>query len=102
MPSLDRDQQDVDIDLAQFFRAVWQRKGTFLTATALVGVLAFVGAHAIAPTYKSDAMLLIEPREPSFSASGPNARRRAHARRAECRQPGSTAAVDRPDEAGGA
>lgn len=73
MPSLDRDQQDVDIDLAQFFRAVWQRKGTILTATALVGVLAFVGAHAIAPTYKSDAMLLIEPREPSFSASGPNA-----------------------------
>lgn len=73
MPSLDRDQQDVDIDLAQFFRAVWQRKGTILTATALVGVLAFAGAHAIAPTYKSDAMLLIEPREPSFSASGPNA-----------------------------
>lgn len=73
MPSLDRDQQDVDIDLAQFFRAVWQRKGTILTATALVGVLAFVGAHAIAPTYKSDAMLLIEPREPSFSASGANA-----------------------------
>ncbi|KQW30916.1 chain-length determining protein [Rhizobium sp. Root274] len=73
MPSLDRDQQDVDIDLAQFFRAVWQRKGIILTTTALVGVLAFVGAHAIAPTYKSNAMLLIEPREPSFSASGPNA-----------------------------
>ncbi|RKE85241.1 Wzz/FepE/Etk N-terminal domain-containing protein [Rhizobium sp. AG855] len=73
MPSLDRDQQDVDIDLAQFFRAVWQRKGTILATTALVGVLAFVGAHAISPTYKSDAMLLIEPREPSFSASGPNA-----------------------------
>jgi exopolysaccharide transport family protein len=73
MPSLDRDQQDVDIDLAQFFRAVWQRKGTILATTALVGVLAFVGAHSIAPTYKSDTMLLIEPREPSFSASGPNA-----------------------------
>ncbi|MDH4440115.1 MAG: exopolysaccharide transport family protein [Rhizobium sp.] len=72
MPSLDRDQQDVDIDLAQFFRAVWQRKGTILGTTALVGVLAFVGAHSIAPTYQSNAMLLIEPREPSFSASGPN------------------------------
>jgi exopolysaccharide transport family protein len=73
MPSLDRDQQDVDIDLAQFFRAVWQRKTAILASTAIVGVLAFVGAHAIAPTYKSNAMLLIEPREPSFSASGPNA-----------------------------
>lgn len=73
MPSLDRDQQDVDIDLAQFFRAVWQRKGAILATTALVGVLAFVGANSIAPTYKSNAMLLIEPREPSFSASGPNA-----------------------------
>lgn len=73
MPSLDRDQQDVDIDLAQFFRAVWQRKAAILATTAIVGVLAFVGAHSIAPTYKSNAMLLIEPREPSFSASGPNA-----------------------------
>jgi exopolysaccharide transport family protein len=72
MPSLDRDQQDVDIDLAQFFRAVWQRKAAILATTAVVGVLAFVGAHSIAPTYKSNAMLLIEPREPSFSASGPN------------------------------
>jgi len=70
MPSVDRDQHDVDIDLAQLFRAVWQRKGRILTATALVGVLAFVGANAISPSYKSDAKLLIEPREPNFSASG--------------------------------
>ncbi len=70
MPSVDRDQHDVDIDLAQLFRAVWQRKGRILAATALVGVLAFVGANAISPSYKSDAKLLIEPREASFSASG--------------------------------
>lgn len=70
MPSLDRDQHDVDIDLAQLFRAVWERKGRILAATALVGALAFVGANAISPTYKSDAKLLIEPREPNFSASG--------------------------------
>ncbi len=70
MPSVDRDQHDVDIDLAQLFRAVWQRKGRILAATALVGVLAFVGANAISPSYKSDAKLLIEPREPNFSASG--------------------------------
>lgn len=70
MPSVDRDQHDVDIDLAQLFRAVWRRKGRILAATALVGALAFVGANAISPSYKSDAKLLIEPREPSFSASG--------------------------------
>ena len=70
MPSLDRDQHDVDIDLAQLFRAVWQRKGRILAATALVGVLAFVGANAISPSYKSDAKLLIESRQPNFSASG--------------------------------
>lgn len=70
MSSVDRDQHDVDIDLAQLFRAVWQRKGRILAATALVGVLAFVGANAISPSYKSDAKLLIEPREASFSASG--------------------------------
>lgn len=70
MSSVDRDQHDVDIDLAQLFRAVWQRKGRILAATALVGVLAFVGANAISPSYKSDAKLLIEPREPNFSASG--------------------------------
>jgi uncharacterized protein involved in exopolysaccharide biosynthesis/Mrp family chromosome partitioning ATPase len=70
MPSVDRDQHDVDIDLAQLFRAVWERKGRILAGTALVGVLAFVGANAISPSYKSDAKLLIEPRQPSFSASG--------------------------------
>lgn len=70
MPSLDRDQHDVDIDLAQLFRAVWARKGRILAATALVGVLAFVGANSISPSYKSDAKLLIEPRAPNFSASG--------------------------------
>lgn len=70
MPSVDRDQHDVDIDLAQLFRAVWERRGRILATTALVGVLAFVGANAISPTYKGDAKLLIEPREATFSASG--------------------------------
>jgi uncharacterized protein involved in exopolysaccharide biosynthesis/Mrp family chromosome partitioning ATPase len=70
MPSVDRDQYDVDIDLAQLFRAVWQRKGRILAGTALVGVLAFVGANVIPPTYMSDAKLLIESRQPNFSASG--------------------------------
>ncbi|KPF43124.1 exopolysaccharide transport family protein [Rhizobium sp. AAP43] len=70
MPSLDRDQNDVDIDLAQLFRAIWQRKGLVLGATVLAGGLAFVGANAIAPSYKSDAKLLIESGQPNFSASG--------------------------------
>lgn len=73
MSSLDRDQHDVDIDLAQLFRAVWARKGGILAGTALVGVLAFIGASSISPSYKGDAKLLIEPREPSFSTSGSGA-----------------------------
>lgn len=70
MPSLDRDQNDADIDLAQLFRAIWQRKGLVLGATLLAGGAAFLGASAIAPSYRSDAKLLIEPRQPQFSASG--------------------------------
>lgn len=73
MSSLDRDQHDVDIDLAQLFRAVWARKGRILAGTALVGVLAFIGASSISPSYKGDAKLLIEPREPNFSTSGSGA-----------------------------
>lgn len=70
MPSFDRDQNDADIDLAQLFRAIWQRKALVLGVTLLAGGAAFFGASAIAPSYKSDAKLLIEPRQPQFSASG--------------------------------
>lgn len=59
--------QDVDIDLGQLFSAVWERKKTILTATALAGVLAFVGSSLMTPAYKAEARLLIENRAPSLS-----------------------------------
>lgn len=67
MSSVGNGHQDVDIDLAQLFRAVWKRKTRILAATALVGTLAFVGASMISPKYSSEARILIEPREPSFT-----------------------------------
>ncbi len=70
MSSLGNGHQDVDIDLAQLFRAVWSRKGTILAATALTGALAFVGASLMDPTYEADARVLIEPQQPTFSSPG--------------------------------
>lgn len=70
MSSLGNGHQDVDIDLAQLFRAVWARKGRILAATALTGALAFVGSSLMDPTYEADARLLIEPRQPTFLSPG--------------------------------
>ncbi|MBW8444923.1 MAG: exopolysaccharide transport family protein [Arenimonas sp.] len=67
MSSVGNGHQDVDIDLAQLFRAVWRHKARILAATALVGCLAFVGASMLSPKYSSEARILIEPREPNFS-----------------------------------
>ena len=57
------------VPLGTFIGQHFGWRETFLAVSAL-GVLAFVGANAISPSYKSDAKLLIEPRQPSFSASG--------------------------------
>ncbi|MEB2844064.1 chain-length determining protein [Rhizobiales bacterium RZME27] len=59
--------QDVDIDLGQLFAAVWERKKTILTATALAAVLAFVGASLMTPAYKAESRVLIENRAPSLN-----------------------------------
>lgn len=59
--------QDVDIDLAQLFRAIWQRRTVVLGSTALVAILAFTGANLMAPNYKSETRILIEQRAPAFS-----------------------------------
>lgn len=67
MSSVGNGHQDVDIDLAQLFRAVWRRKVRILAATALVGGLAFVGASMISPKYSAETRILIEPREPTFT-----------------------------------
>ncbi|MGF0536477.1 GumC family protein [Agrobacterium sp. ES01] len=64
-------QQDVDIDLAQLFRAVWRRKGRILAVTCLVGGLACVGSTFISPRYESETRILIEPSATGL-ASNPN------------------------------
>lgn len=69
MSSVGNGQQDVDIDLAQLFRAVWQRRLRILAVTALAGGLAFAGANLISPSYRSEARILIEPRQPNYSAT---------------------------------
>jgi uncharacterized protein involved in exopolysaccharide biosynthesis/Mrp family chromosome partitioning ATPase len=61
-------QQDVDIDLLQLFRAVWQRKGRIALATCLMASVAFVGASMIKPTYRAETTVLIEPRAPNYDA----------------------------------
>ncbi|MGI2033745.1 GumC family protein [Rhizobium panacihumi] len=59
--------QDVDIDLRQLFSAVWERKKTILTATALAAVFAFVGSSMMTPAYKAESRILIENRAPSLN-----------------------------------
>lgn len=59
--------QDVDIDLGQLFRALWERRLRLAALTAGVAVLAFVGTRMVAPEYKGEAQVLIELRTPDFS-----------------------------------
>ncbi len=72
MSSVGNSRQDEDVDLAQLFRAVWQRKGRIFAATALAAGLAFVGANAISPRYQAETRILIEAREPNFMGQGAN------------------------------
>lgn len=59
--------QDVDIDLGQLFRALWDRRLRIVAVTAGVAVLAFVGTKVVSPEYKGEAQVLIELRTPDFS-----------------------------------
>ena len=68
-------QQDVDIDLGGLFRAIWRKRTQVLLATALCGGLAFAVANIISPTYRSEARLLIETREPTFTSNDRTASR---------------------------
>lgn len=60
-------QQDVDIDLGGLFGAVWRNRMRVLLATTVCAGIAFVGASLVSPTYRSEARLLIETREPAFT-----------------------------------
>lgn len=62
-------QDDVDIDLGGLVRAIWRRRRQVLLATVASAGIAFGVASLIAPTYRSETRLLIEAREPEFTAS---------------------------------
>ncbi|NLS20899.1 chain-length determining protein [Rhizobium sp. P40RR-XXII] len=69
MSGVSNTQQDVDIDLAQLFRAVWQRRMRVIAITLAGACLAFVFAKFVSPEYRSEARILIEQRAPAFATT---------------------------------
>ena len=65
---VDRSAADVDIDLRALSSALWRRRWRILATTALVSALAFAGASLMSPSFQGETRLLIESREPDFSA----------------------------------
>lgn len=71
MAGVSSNREDVDIDLGQLVRAVWQRWPRVLAATAIGAAVAFAATKMIAPQYKSETRILIEPRAPAFANTQP-------------------------------
>lgn len=72
MSGVNNTQQDVDIDLAQLFRAVWKRRVRVIAITLAGACAAFVIAKVISPEYRSEARILIEQRAPAFATTTSN------------------------------
>ncbi len=69
MPGINSSQQDVDIDLALLFRAVWQRRLRVIAITLAGACLAFAVAKVVSPEYRSETRILIEQRAPAFATT---------------------------------
>ena len=69
MSGVNNTQQDVDIDLAQLFRAVWRRRLRVIVITLAGACLAFVLAKVVSPEYRSETRILIEQRAPAFATT---------------------------------
>ncbi len=69
MSGVNSTQQDVDIDLAQLFRAVWQRRVRVIAITLAGACAALAIAKVMSPEYRSEARILIEQRAPAFAAT---------------------------------
>lgn len=69
MSGASNQQQDVDIDLGQLFRAVWQRRARVLVITLVGACLALAAAKIISPEYRSETRILIEPRAAAFATT---------------------------------
>lgn len=72
MSGVNNTQQDVDIDLAQLFRAVWRRRLRVIAITLMGACLAFVIAKVVSPEYRSETRILIEQRAPAFATTTAN------------------------------
>ncbi|KAA0698327.1 chain-length determining protein [Neorhizobium sp. P12A] len=71
MSGVNSSQQDVDIDLGQLFRAVWQRRVRVLIITVIGACAALVIAKLVSPEYRSETRILIEQRAPAFATTAP-------------------------------
>jgi uncharacterized protein involved in exopolysaccharide biosynthesis/Mrp family chromosome partitioning ATPase len=69
MSGANNNQQDVDIDLGQLFRAVWRRRNKVIAITLIGACLAFAVAKIVSPEYRSETRLLIEPRAAAFATT---------------------------------
>ncbi|MCP4314832.1 MAG: chain-length determining protein [Hyphomicrobiales bacterium] len=58
---------DVDIDIARLFVAVWDRRLAIVSLILIVCAIAFVVSGTIAPRYRAESRVLIEAREQVFS-----------------------------------
>ena len=72
MSGVNNTQQDVDIDLAQLFRAVWKRRVRVVAITLAGACAALVIAKVVSPEYRSEARILIEQRAPAFATTTSN------------------------------
>ncbi|MBB6483377.1 GumC family protein [Rhizobium lusitanum] len=72
MSGVNNTQQDVDIDLAQLFRAVWRRRLRVVAITLAGACLALVIAKVVSPEYRSETRILIEARAPAFATTTSN------------------------------
>lgn len=61
---------DVDIDIARLFAAVWQRRAAIVSLILIVCAAAFVISGMISPRYRAESRILIEAREPLFVQTG--------------------------------
>src|SRR6187402_1738688 len=73
MSGVNSSQQDVDIDLSQLFRAVWQRRLRVLFIVAAAALAALVIAKVVSPEYRSETRILIEPRAAAFATTSNDA-----------------------------
>jgi uncharacterized protein involved in exopolysaccharide biosynthesis len=56
-----------DLDFSALGRALWRKKRSIFAPAIAVAVIAFVVVNSLTPKYKSEARVLIEPRENAFS-----------------------------------